>query len=134
MNGKTLFSNALHESNSSSLWKIKGIGGKRRKHQADKRFSVTEFLNENGKRLEEAVVGPGGGIGVGCGVGVGLGMVGGVGVGGSMWNHLKMVFGIGIGCGVGVGFGYGQGFGIGITLDDLRSRLFPPKRKSKRLF
>lgn len=131
MNGKTLYFNGLQEANSSSFWKIKGIGGKRSK-QDDNRFSVTEFLNENRRKIEEALMGPGAGFGVGCGVGVGMGMVGGVGVGGSMWNHLRMVFGIGMGCGVGVGFGYGQGFGIGLTLDDIRSRFSQPKRRSKK--
>lgn len=132
MTGKPLYFNSLQEANSSSFWKVKGIGGRRGKHE-DKRFSVTEFFHENGRKVEESILGPGGGFGVGCGAGLGLGVVGGVGAGGSMWNHLRMVFGIGIGCGVGLGFGYGQGIGIGFSLDSLRSHLFrPTKGKSKK--
>lgn len=134
MDGEKLFFNGLQEANSSSFWKVKGIGGKNGKHD-DKRLSMADFLHESGRQIEEAwEVGPVAGFGVGCGVGVGMGMVGGVGVGngGSMWNYLRTVFGFGIGCGVGFGVGYGQGIGFGRTLQSLRSQLFQPKRKSKR--
>lgn len=133
MDGKRLSFNGLQEANSSSFWKVKGIGGRSGKHHDEKGLSVTEFLHESGRKIEEALeVGPVAGFGVGCGVGVGMGVVGGVGVGGSIWNHLRTVFGFGIGCGFGFGVGYGQGIGFGLTLQSLRSQLFQPKRKSKR--
>lgn len=116
------------EVDNGSFWTWKGIvgGGKRKK--ADKRFSVTEFLQENGRKLEKSMEGPGAGVGIGCGAGLGMGVVGGLGIGGvSDWNQLRMVFGIGIGCGVGIGFGYGQGFGFGISFESLQSKLFEPQ-------
>ncbi|KAJ0098700.1 hypothetical protein Patl1_21403 [Pistacia atlantica] len=103
----------------TSLWNWKGLGSK--KNTAKKQFPVTEFLQENYRKMRETVLGPGGGAGIGCGVGVGFGLVGGVGFGGSSWNQLNLVFGVGMGCGVGVGFGYGQGFGYGFGLDTLES-------------
>lgn len=121
--------------NDNSLWKFKGVNlnGKRGKH-ADKRQSVTEFIQENRRKLEEATLGPGVGLGIGCGVGVGLGAIGGLGLGGSDWNHLKVVFGLGMGCGVGVGFGYGQGIGVGFSWDEFKSRYFEPKSSSRKPF
>ncbi|KAJ8567445.1 hypothetical protein K7X08_019653 [Anisodus acutangulus] len=108
MQDKTLPLNgfAYRKADETSIWKLKGIhlNGKRGKRD-DKRQSITEFIQENSRKIEEATLGPGGGLGIGCGVGVGLGAVGGLGLGGSEWNHLKMVFGLGMGCGVGIGFG-----------------------------
>ncbi|XP_015063236.1 keratin, type II cytoskeletal I [Solanum pennellii] len=121
--------------NNSSLWKLKGINlnGKRGKRD-DKLQSVTDFIQENSRKLEEATSGPGGGFGIGCGVGVGLGAIGGLGLGGSDWNHLKLVFGVGMGCGLGIGFGYGQGIGVGFSWEEFKSRFFESKRSSRKPF
>ncbi|OMO80288.1 hypothetical protein CCACVL1_13074 [Corchorus capsularis] len=44
-----------------------------------KQFPVSEFLRESRQKVEENVLGPGGGAGIGCGVGIGFGLVGGAG-------------------------------------------------------
>ncbi|KAK4711967.1 hypothetical protein R3W88_006480 [Solanum pinnatisectum] len=120
------------DNNNNSLWKL-NLYRKRGKRD-DKRQSVTDFIQENSRKLEEATLGPGGGFGIGCGVGVGLGAIGGLGLGGSDWNHLKLVFGVGMGCGLGIGFGYGQGIGVGFSWDEFKSRFFEPKSSSRKPF
>nr|GMD65964.1 caffeoylshikimate esterase-like [Ipomoea batatas] len=117
MTGKALHLN--------QFWNLKGANNKRKKQS-----SVPEFFQENCSKIESTMVGPNGGdTSIGCGVGVR--QVGGVGMGGSSWNHLRVSFGVGMGCGVGVEFEFGQGLGMGITLESMRSRLFPPKKKSR---
>ncbi|EEF34323.1 glycine-rich protein 5 [Ricinus communis] len=108
---------------SSFLWNWKEHKNKRSKNSGNQ-FPVTEFLQDNYRKLEENVVGPGAGLGIGCGFGFGLGLVGGVGYGGWPWNHVKFVYGFGMGCGLGLGFGYGRGLGYGRSLDSLQSDLF----------
>lgn len=117
------YMNGFYRAEDKSLWKWKGIERKKKRNDGEG-LSVTEFIQENLQKIEEAVEGPGGGAGIGCGVGVGLGLVGGVGYGGWPWNQVKMVFGVGMGCGVGVGFGYAQGYGVGISFESLKSHVF----------
>ncbi|KAH1122466.1 hypothetical protein J1N35_005626 [Gossypium stocksii] len=56
-----------------------------KRKKKDKQFPVSEFLRESRQKVEENVLGPGGGGGISCGIGVGfslvgeLGMVGGLG-------------------------------------------------------
>ncbi|KAI3451791.1 hypothetical protein Pfo_008456 [Paulownia fortunei] len=131
MKEKPIYINGFHKTESTSLWKWKGIDFQTRKPE-NKLYPVPEFFHETGRKIEDAVLGPGVGAGMGCGIGLGLGVVGSAGFGSSAWNHLNMVFGIGIGCGVGIGVGYGQGFGGGFSLESLRSHLMEPKSKSKK--
>ncbi|XP_050229434.1 uncharacterized protein LOC126678582 [Mercurialis annua] len=114
----TFFSNWKHNNNN------KNGGGNQ--------FPVTEFLQENYRKFEDNVSGPGAGLGVGCGVGLGLGLVGGVGYDGWPWNCFQLVFGVGMGCGVGVGFGYGRGLGYGRSLGSLRSDLFDDRKSNSK--
>eukprot|EP00261_Vitis_vinifera_P026799 XP_010660388.1 PREDICTED: glycine-rich protein DOT1 isoform X1 [Vitis vinifera] len=109
------------QADTGSVWRWKESKGSRKRKKQEREFPGAKFLSHNLKKMEEAALGPGGGIGIGCGVGLGFGVTGGVGYGGGSWNHLKMVFGIGMGCGVGVGFGYGQGIGFGFSLESLQS-------------
>ncbi|PHU27168.1 hypothetical protein BC332_05500 [Capsicum chinense] len=141
MQDKSLHLNALFgyrkadNNNNNSLWKLKGINLTGKKVKRDgKRQSVTEFIQDNTRKLEESTLGPGGGFGIGCGIGVGVGAVGGLGFGGSEWNHVKLVFGVGMGCGVGIGFGYGQGIGVGFSWDEFKSRFFESKSSSTKPF
>lgn len=110
------------KADTDSSWNWKGNHGNMKKNEK-KQFPVAKFLQNNQKKAEEAILGPGGGAGIGCGAGIGFGLVGGVGYGGWPWNHLQLAFGIGVGCGVGVGvgFGYGLGIGYGLSWDSLRS-------------
>lgn len=126
------FINAIHKTKNKQdppLWKYKGL---KLTTSPEKSYSITDFINENGPKLQDSVLGPGAGAGVGCGVGVGLGLVGGFGFGGSAWNHVKIAFGFGIGCGVGAGFGYGQGFGFGSRWETLKTRIGKPSPGSKK--
>ncbi|KAI3665560.1 hypothetical protein L6452_44187 [Arctium lappa] len=111
------------------LWKWKGL---KLTTDAEKTYSIADFLHENAPKLEDSILGPGAGAGVGCGAGIGIGLIGGVGFGGSDWNHVRMVFGFGIGCGVGLGFGYGQGFGFGSSWGNLKSRIVKPRSDSNK--
>ena len=111
------------------IWKFKGL---KLTNESEKYHSITSFINENGSKLEDTVLGPGAGAGVGCGVGVGFGLVGGMGFGGSGWNHLRVAFGFGIGCGVGAGFGFGQGFGYGSRWETLKAKVVKPGSGSKK--
>ena len=116
------FSNLFQQGDNSSFWGRKeNKGNRKRKKKQDGEFPVAGLLRRNLKKMEEAALGPGGGIGIGCGVGLGLGFVGGVGYGGGSWNHLNLVFGVGMGCGVGLGFGFGQGIGFGWSLESVQS-------------
>jgi hypothetical protein len=105
----------LIKADSDSFWKWNG----NKKRNEKKPFPVAKFFQNERKKVEELVLGPGVGVGIGCGVGMGFGLVGGIGHGRWPWNHLQLVFGAGIGCGVGVGFGYGQGIGYGSSLESL---------------
>ncbi|KDP33015.1 hypothetical protein JCGZ_13046 [Jatropha curcas] len=107
-----------NKDDSSFIWNTK-----KKKKKTGNQFPVTEFLQDNYRKVEEAVVGPGGGIGIGCGIGAGFGLVGAFGYGGWPWNHFKLVFGVGMGCGIGLGFGYGGGVGYGVSLDSLNSQM-----------
>lgn len=133
MTEKLLFANGFQktESNSSPLWKWKGIDLQTRKPE-NKLYPVPELFHETGRKIQDAVLGPGVGAGIGCGVGLGLGVVGGAGLLSSAWNDLRVVFGVGVGCGVGVGVGYGQGYGGGFNLESLRSHWLKPRSKSKK--
>ncbi|KAL7141663.1 hypothetical protein ABFS83_08G069000 [Erythranthe nasuta] len=131
MKEKSIQINGFQKTESTALWKWKGIDFQSAKPQGNL-FPVTEFFHETSRKIDDVVLGPGVGAGVGCGVGLGLGVVGGAGFVGSAWNRLSTVFGIGIGCGVGIGVGYGQGFGAGFGLETLRSHLLDPKPKSKK--
>ncbi|KAJ4707044.1 keratin, type II cytoskeletal 60 kDa, component III [Melia azedarach] len=122
MKTKSKYSKADHD----SLW---NWNGRNKKSNRKKQFPVTEFLQENYRKLEERMLGPGVGLGIGCGIGAGFGLVGGVGYGG----YLKLVFGVGMGCGVGVGFGYGQGFGYGFDLESHMSK-FKNRSDSEKRF
>ncbi|XP_059639790.1 uncharacterized protein LOC132282192 [Cornus florida] len=124
MKPKTSFINGIQKADTNSFW------SRNKRRRKEKPFSVTGFLQDSGRKIQETMLGPGGGVGIGCGVGVGFGLVGGVGYDGLSWNHVKMVFGIGMGCGVGVGFGYGQGFGYGFDSDSLDSYLSKPNSDS----
>ncbi|KAI3712948.1 hypothetical protein L1987_71518 [Smallanthus sonchifolius] len=133
MNPNSRYINGVHTKNKKKqeppVWKWKGL---KLTADTEKAYSIADFIHENGPKVEDSVLGPGGGAGVGCGVGVGLGLVGGMGFGGSAWNHVRVAFGFGIGCGVGVGFGYGQGFGYGSRWETLKSRIVRPRAGSKK--
>lgn len=131
MEGGNLFVNSFRKVDSGSTWKWEGFGGTKRRNE-NKRFSVAEFLQETGRKLEKTVQGPGVGFGIGCGVGLGMGVAGGFGAAGSQFNQLKMLFGLGIGCGVGLGFGYGQGIGYGSSSHSIWARFFEPEEKESR--
>lgn len=119
----------FQEPDNSSFWRRKEK--RKRKKKQDGEFPVAEFVSRNLKKMEEAALGPGGGIGIGCGVGLGFGFTGGVGYSGGSWNHLKMVFGVGIGCGVGVGLGFGQGVGLGWSLESVQSHFTNKSSRSR---
>lgn len=131
MKENSIFINGFQKTESTSLWKWKGIDFQSTKPEKNM-FTVPEFFHETGRSLEDAILGPGVGAGVGCGVGLGLGVVGAAGLGGGAWNQLTRVFGVGVGCGVGIGVGYGLGFGGGFGLESLRSHVLDPKPKSKK--
>ncbi|KAJ4822398.1 hypothetical protein Tsubulata_008935 [Turnera subulata] len=117
---------------SISLWNWKAPND-RDKKKSGKRFPVTEFIQDNYKKVEELLSGPGFGIGIGCGIGAGLGLVGGVGL---PWNQPQLVFGVGMGCGTGFGFGYGRGIGYGSSWDSSVDYILngrPSKSRKKRL-
>ncbi|KAL8476665.1 hypothetical protein ACS0TY_029090 [Phlomoides rotata] len=128
MKEKLIYVNGLRKVESAPLWKWKGINFHMEEAEG-KLQQVTQFFNETGRRMDDAVLGPGIGAGIGCGAGLGLGVVGGAGLFSWPWNDLRLVFGIGAGCGVGIGFGYGQGYGGGFSLESLKSHLSNPKKR-----
>ncbi|CAI8613410.1 unnamed protein product [Vicia faba] len=92
-----------------------------------KQFSMNKFLGNKSDKAQTSVLGPGFGAGFGCGAGIGLGLTGGLGYGGSLFNHLNLVFGFGMGCGLGVGYGFGQGIGYSF---DYQTRKSAKSKKS----
>ncbi|XAR51508.1 hypothetical protein NMG60_11006155 [Bertholletia excelsa] len=57
--------NGSHKTPTNSLWNWKGTRSRKRKKHDEKRLSIPGLLEHNGKKIEAAIVGPGGGIGIG---------------------------------------------------------------------